>query len=117
MDELIELERQGWRALATAGDAGRKFYEAVLRDDAVMLFPGGMRIEGRARILESLGAQPWESFQIDDPKVFQLGAEAATVVYKVTAQRRGNAPYTALISSTYVRATTWQLVVHQQTPV
>ncbi|MBM0104368.1 nuclear transport factor 2 family protein [Steroidobacter sp. S1-65] len=117
MHELIELEQQGWRALATAGDAGRKFYASVLREDAVMLFPGGMRIEGRERILESLGAQPWESFEIDDPKVIQLSEDAATVVYKVAARRKGTAPYTALISSTYVRRTTWQLVAHQQTPV
>ena len=117
MRELIELEEQGWRALSSAGDAGRKFYAAVLREDAVMLFPGGMRIEGRERILESLGAQPWESFRLEDPKVLQLSAEAATVIYKVTARRKDSEPYTALISSTYVRGTTWQLVVHQQTPI
>lgn len=116
MRELIELEQQGWRALATEGDAGRKFYASVLREDAVMLFPGGMRIEGRERILESLGAQPWETFRLEDPKVVQLTQEAAIVVYKVTAQRKGSEPYTALISSTYVRDERWQLVFHQQTP-
>ena len=116
MRELIELEEQGWRALSTAGDAGKKFYASVLREDAVMLFPGGMRIEGRERILESLGAQPWESFRIEDPKVVHLTEESATVVYKSTARRKGSDPYTALISSTYVRGTSWQLVVHQQTP-
>ncbi len=116
MGELIELEEQGWRALATEGDAGRKFYEAVLREDAVMLFPGGMRIEGRARILESLGAQPWQSFRLENPQVIQLAEDTAVIVYKVTAQRKGSAPYTALISSTYVRNQRWQLVVHQQTP-
>lgn len=116
MRELIELEEQGWRALATVGDAGKKFYASVLRQDAVMLFPGGMRIEGRERILESLGAQPWESFQLEDPKVVQLTEQAAVVVYKATARRKGSEPYTALISSTYVRGATWQLVLHQQTP-
>lgn len=116
MRELMDLEEQGWRALATEGDAGKKFYASVLREDAVMLFPGGMRIEGRDRILESLGAPPWQSFRIENPKVVSLCEGAATLTYKVTAQRQDSEPYVALISSTYVRGKAWQLVVHQQTP-
>ena len=116
MRELIDLEEQGWRALSTQGDAGRTFYATVLREDAVMLFPGGMRIEGRAKILESLGAQPWQSFQIQNPQFLQLSTNVAALLYKVTAQRADSPPYTALISSTYVRDKSWQLVLHQQTP-
>lgn len=117
MQELIDLEVQGWRALATEGDAGRNFYASVLREDAVMLFPGGMRIEGRERILQSLGAQPWETYELKDLNVLALTEDAAAVIYKATARRKGSEPYTALICSTYVRAATWQLVVHQQSPI
>lgn len=116
MRELIDLEEQGWRALSTEGDAGKKFYSSVLREDAVMLFPAGMRIEGRERILESIGSQPWQSFRIEEPRVTSLSDSAATITYKVTAQRKSSEPYVALISSTYVRSKTWQLVIHQQTP-
>lgn len=116
MRELVDLEEQGWRALSTEGDAGKNFYASVLREDAVMLFPGGMRIEGRNRILESLGAQPWQSFRIEAPKVTPLCEGAATLTYKVTAQRKNSEPYVALISSTYVHEKTWRLVLHQQTP-
>lgn len=116
MRELIDLEEQGWRTLSTEGDAAKKFYASVLREDAVMLFPGGMRIEGRERILESLGTQPWQSYRIEDPKVVKLSDEAATLTYKVTARRKGSDAYVALISSTYARNNVWQLVVHQQTP-
>lgn len=116
MRELIELEEQGWRALSTAGDAAKQFYASVLRDDAVMLFPGGMRINGRDNILQSLGAQPWESFRIEDVKSITLSEQTATLTYKVTAQRKNSEPYAALVSSTYVLSKTWQLVVHQQTP-
>lgn len=116
MRELIDLEEQGWRALATEGDAGKKFYAALLREDAVMLFPGGTRIEGRAQILDSLGAQPWASFKIENPKVLQLSPNVATLVYNVTARREGSPSYVALISSTYARDKNWQLVLHQQTP-
>lgn len=115
--ELLELEERGWQALATEGDAGRKFYAAILREDAVMLFPGGMRIVGRERILESFAAQPWASFRLDEPQVISLVPDAAVLAYSVVAERKGSAPYRALISSAYVRNDgVWQLVVHQQTP-
>lgn len=117
MKELIDLERQGWEALSSVGEAGKDFYAAMLREDAVMLFPGGMRTEGRERILQSLGIQPWETFQIENPRVIALTENVATVVYKVTARRQRLQPYIALISSTYVRNEGWKLVVHQQTPV
>jgi hypothetical protein len=117
MQELLELEERGWRALATKGNAGQVLYASILRDDAVMLFPGGLRMEGRERILESLGSQPWDSFRIEDAQVLPLTGSAAAVVYRVTAQREGSEPYVALICSTYVRAPDWKLVVHQQTPV
>jgi hypothetical protein len=117
MDELIELEQKGWKALSTEGVAGREFYASVLRDDAVMLFPGGRRIDGRELILESIGLQPWETFRIENPQVVVLTSSSATVVYRVTAQRKGSQPYVALVSSTYVHDRNWKLVVHQQTPV
>lgn len=116
MHELVELEQQGWRSLATEGDAARRFYASVLRADAVMPLPGGLRIEGREAILASLGSQPWASFQIENAQVIQLASDAAAVVYKATAQRDGGQPYVALICSTYVRDPDWKLVVHQQTP-
>jgi hypothetical protein len=117
MDELVDLERQGWQALSSEGNAGREFYASVLREDAVMLLPGGMRLEGRDRILQSLGTQPWETFQLEEPRTISLFRNAATLIYRVTAQRKGNRPYAALISSTYVHEAGWKLALHQQTPV
>jgi len=117
MNELFQLERQGWQALSTAGDAGRNFYADLPHDDAVMLFPGGLRIEGRERILESLGMQPWRTFELTDLRSIPLSPEVTTLIYRVTAQREGSEPYSALVSSTYVRQRDWTLVVHQQTPV
>lgn len=116
MDELLELEQQGWEALSSEGDAGKRFYASVLRHDAVMLFPGGMHIVGRERILQSLGSQPWETFRIENAHMVSLAANVATLAYRVTAQRKGSQPYVALVSSTYVRDRAWKLVVHQQTP-
>ena len=117
MQDLIELEEQGWLALSSEGEACKKFYSSVLCDDAIMLFPGGMLIDGKEKILESCAAQPWKSFQIEEPQVISLSENAGVLVYRVTAQREGSAPYVALISSTYVLSDgTWKLVLHQQTP-
>lgn len=118
MEELIELEEQGWQALSTEGDAGKKFYGSVLRDDAVMLFPGGLLIAGKQQILESITDQPWKSFQMEDLQIILLSEKAGVVVYRVSAQGEDGDPYVALISSTYAMEDgTWKLVLHQQTPV
>ncbi len=116
MKEVVELERRGWEALSTDGDAARAFYAVVLREDAVMVFPGGMRIEGRDRILQSIGAQPWQTFQIEEPRTLSLSADAVALVYRARAQRAASDPYAALITSTYVRDGDWKLAVHQHTP-
>jgi hypothetical protein len=82
-----------------------------------MLFPSGMLIDGKEKILESLAAQPWKSFQIEEPQVVSLSENAGVLVYRVTARREGSDPYVARISSTYVlNDGTWKLVLHQQTP-
>jgi len=118
MQDLIQLEEQGWRALSSSGNAAREFYSSHLADGAVMLFPGGLRLVGKDNILESFAAQPWQSFQIEDQVVLTPTENMGIVIYKVTAQREGTAPYSALVSSTYLRREgAWLLLLHQQTPV
>ncbi|MBW4486256.1 MAG: nuclear transport factor 2 family protein [Trichocoleus desertorum ATA4-8-CV12] len=118
MQDLVNLEEQGWQALSTGVEASKKFYSSVLRDDAVMVFPGGMIINGKEKILQSLAAQPWKSFQIEEPRVILLSASAEVLIYRVTAHREGSEPYIALINSTYeLSGGAWKLVLHQQTPV
>lgn len=118
MQSLLEVEEQGWQALATEGNAGEKYYRAMLHDDAVMLLPGGMHLTNKEKILDSLAGQPWQEFQIEDAQEISLGPGAGVLVYRVAAQRAGQEPYNALISSTYVfKGGMWQLIVHQQTPV
>ena len=118
MHDLIELEEQGWQALLSERETSKKFYRSVLHNDAIMLFPGGTLIEGKEKILESLAAQLWKSFQIKEPQAISLSKNAGVLVYRVTAHREGSAPYVALISSTYrLIDGTWKLLLHQQTPV
>jgi Domain of unknown function (DUF4440) len=118
MQNLIELEEQGWQALSSEGETSKKFYGSILHNDAVMLFPGGMFIRGKEKILASLAAQPWKSFQIEEPLVISLSESAGILTYRVTAQRESGNPYMALISSTYARSNgAWKLILHQQTPI
>jgi hypothetical protein len=118
MEDLMQLEEQGWQALSTGPEAARQFYRSILADEAVMLFPGGMRMSGKERILESMGGKPWSSYKIDGPEQYPLGSEGAALVYRVSAHREGQEPYEALVNSSYaLRDARWRLVLHQQTPV
>ncbi|MBE9159771.1 nuclear transport factor 2 family protein [Nodosilinea sp. LEGE 06152] len=118
MQDLAAIERQGWQALSTKGTAGQQFYSQVLHDRAVMLLPGGMVLRGKADILAALAAQPWQSFHLEDLEVMVLSPAAGIVTYRVSAQRAGNAPYAALISSTYAMSDgEFKLMLHQQTPI
>jgi hypothetical protein len=118
MQSLVELEQQGWRALSSSGDAAKAFYAGLLVDDAIMIFPGGLFIKGKGPILNSMAAQPWESFTMEESVVISLSESVSLLAYRVTARREGHDVYEALVSSTYVvQEGNWKLAVHQQTPV
>lgn len=117
LQQLLNIETQEWRALSSSPQSARQYYDDLLCDDAVMLFPGGLVLAGKNEILESLSAQPWQGFEIETPRCVRLGDAAAVLSYKVTAQREGSTEYSALISSAYCRTGgTWLLAFHQHTP-
>jgi hypothetical protein len=116
-DEVLQLERAGWLALSTSGDAARAFYREHLADDVLMLLPGGTVIDDRAKALDSMSGQPWDGFELADERAIRLSDDSTTVIYRATA-RRDDTTYEALMSSTWVRTDEgWRLVVHQQTPL
>jgi hypothetical protein len=116
--DVVALEEEGWRALSTGAAAARSFYERVLDDDVVLLFPGGMAISGRDGALASMGAAPWSRFELHDVAVRELGAGGAIVSYRAVAERPGQGTYEALVSSGYRRHDGgWRLCFHQQTPI
>ena len=114
--DLAALEKQGWDALSSNGETARAFYEQVLDERVVMLLPGGLALDDRATILESMSGRPWASYALDDMQSFQPTPDVGIVTYSAAA-RRGGQEYTAAISSVYVlRQGEWKLVLHQQTP-
>jgi hypothetical protein len=110
---LIPAEERFWRA---AGN--RDAYAAGLAPDAVHVFPG-LGVLEREPVLDGVaGAEPWQSFSIDDARVVPLGPDAAALVYTTLAERAGAEPYEAAITSVYRRQHgRWLLALHQQTPL
>lgn len=118
VDELLGLEREGWNALSTSGEAAEGFYAENLAAQVLMLLPGGVVIDDREEVIKSMGGAPWTSFELSDQRVLELVEGSAVVAYRASARREGDEPYTALFNSTYVREDgAWRLAVHQQTPV
>jgi hypothetical protein len=97
-DDLLELERDAWRARSTDGEAAATYYERMLAEKVLMLLPGGL-------------------VELSDEHVLELDDRTAVVAYRARA-KRSNQGYEALFNSTYVRANgAWRLALHQQTPV
>jgi hypothetical protein len=116
-EELAALERAGWDALTLGGEHARAFYAEALDDAALMLLPGGLLIEDRQTLLDAMAGPPWSSYRLEDLRVVRPTADTAVVAYGAVAQRAGEAEYSALMSSGYVkRAGGWRLALHQQTP-
>lgn len=116
-DDLRELERAAWRALSSDGDAAADFYAEVLAFDVLMLLPGGLVIDNRAKVIESMRGAPWTSFDLANERVLDLTEDSAVVAYQATARRDGG-EYTSLFKSIYVQeGGSWKLALHQQTPL
>ena len=115
--QLAALEEGGWQALSSSGPAAAGFYRRVLDDTVVMLLPGGLLIDDREAVITSMSAQPWSSYQLHGLRVVQPTPDTGIVIYEATARREGATPYSALVSSLYVRRPDgWKLAMHQQTP-
>ena len=111
---LIDLEHDGWRALSEG--AGASFYERNLTDDAVMVFPG-MAMDRKESIAAMAAAPPWLSFKLEDAHVIELSPTSAVLTYKATAEREGQDPYSAHMTSVYVKqGDAWKMAFHQQSP-
>ena len=109
IDELCASEKH-------LSSADLDHYRAVCREDALFIMPGLT-----ATLAESIAgleqSSPWDSFELADVQLRELGPDAAVIIYRFTG-RRGEMTYSADMASTYERdAGRWQLVIHQQTPV
>ena len=115
-EELLDLERAGWRALSSGGDEATSFYGGILDERCLMLLPGGIIIEGRQQAVSSMQGPFWDSFELDEARTLELSDDVVVLAYRADASR-GDTGYRAWVTSTYVRhGREWRLALHQQTP-
>lgn len=114
---LETLEREGWAALVAGGSSARQFYDRVLDDhDVLMLLPGGLVLDDRAFILQTIGDSPWSAAELADVRVTRPAADVGLVAYSAVAHR-GETAYSGVFASLYVRrGEEWRMAFHQQTP-
>lgn len=111
-EQLITVEREGWDALV-AGHGG-EYYRQKLTEDALMAFPFGV-LDRDETIAAMESAPPWDSYEMTDQRVVELTGDCGVVVYRVRAQRPGQEPFSAVVSSSFVRENDdWKLAFHQQ---
>ncbi|MER2135029.1 MAG: nuclear transport factor 2 family protein [Arthrobacter sp.] len=101
-NELVELETAGWHALSTGPEEATAFYAETLASQPVVLLTNGLRITDRQQRVDSMTGPPWSAFEILDAREDYLGDDAGFLTYRVRADRDG-VPYTALLSSVYVK--------------
>lgn len=112
-DELEALERRGWEVLS--GTNGAAFYEQIMADDGLMVFPGVV-MDKPAALDVIRKVSPWSSFELSDVRVTAAN-DVGLVTYKAVGQRGQGPPYEAVMSSVYVRRDgEWRLLLHQQSP-
>lgn len=115
--EIIQLEKQGWKALTTDSDSARDFFGKVLHQDAVLLRPGDKRICDVDDIVQSITKKPWKGFTIENERAIALSDKVAVFIYWLNAERQSGEVYRALVSSTYVEEDgELKMIVNQHTP-
>lgn len=111
--QLIRAEHDGWDAVCR-GDGGT-FYNQAMTSDGVIIVEDGI-IE-RDAALAALEGQAWESYEMSEHRVVRLGDRAATLVYRVRAQRREQV-FERRLATTYLYIEgRWRVAVHQQTRI
>jgi hypothetical protein len=108
--ELLRIEHELARGDGTT-------YEQHLAESAVVVVPGD--VLDKPATVEAMEATPsWDEVSIGEELVRELGDEAALLTYLFRG-RRGQAQFSATLSSAYVRDEHggWKLAFHQQTPL
>lgn len=115
LDELLSLEHAGWQSLCES--RGGTFYGELMPPDGVFVLVNGALMT-RDEIAAALdGAPGWDSYEITDARLVELGDDAAALVYHASSTRSDlEEPFTALMSSAYRRVDgRLRLALYQQT--
>ncbi|WP_375691574.1 nuclear transport factor 2 family protein [Pseudooceanicola sp. LIPI14-2-Ac024] len=106
-----------WTAEELLWTGGTDAFRNRLAPACLMAFPGIGALEGEA-ILDSLKDAPrWQTVEMAGRHRVETDG-IAVLAYTATGLRDGDAPYTALCTSTWVSTPDgWRLAQHQQAPL
>ena len=112
MDELLELERQFWKA-------GSAFYREHVAERCLLVFPAMTALLSTADVAATIdNAARWQEVDIEDMHWLTLSDSVVAMSYVARADRPGTATYVARVSSIYIRRDCeWKLAFHQHTPL
>ena len=109
------MEDAGWQALSRG--SGAEHYDRRLTENAIMVFSFGV-LSREESIGTMRSTHPWSSYQIEQSQVTVLNDRSAVLTYRATAQREGESPYVAFISTVFVLVDgVWMTALHQQSPI
>ena len=110
-DELISLERALW-------SGGKAAYRRTLDDTCLLAFTAMAGVSSRDSIADQADANRWRDLRMEVEGFLQPTDDVALLTYLARVVRADQKPYTARVSSGYVkRDGDWKLMFHQQTPL
>ena len=114
-DELFEIEQGFWLA-------GRDHFLEHVDAKCMLAFPQSGEMHGifpRERVASTAtSANRWRNLRLTNRHLLQPASDVAIISYRADATRPDDQPYSALVSSAYVkREGGWKLAFHQHSPV
>ena len=116
-DKLLELEMEGWQAVAEYRACG--FYSNRLADDGLLVLPDGSVLDKWEAAVSALnGDDTWTSYRFQDERLVVLATGCAALTYTASAQIMEEPEYRAVITSVFVRrGDEWLIALRQETPI
>ena len=114
IDDLFEVERGFWLE-------GEEFFLASLDEKCLLAFPQMGEMHG-VRLREDIAATAtpdnrWRDLKISKRDLIRPTPDVAIITYRAEVIRADGQPYSALVSSAYVRREDgWKLAFHQHSP-
>lgn len=117
LDTLLQLEKEGWKSLTKS--TGADFYGEIMTKDALMILVNGMILDYEAISTSLNASEPWDTYEIKQPKLLSISADTATLIYSANASRENESePFQAIMASTYTLVEgEIKLALYQQTTI
>lgn len=113
--ELFEVEQGFWLS-------GQEHFLEHLSNECLLAFPQMGEMHGifpRDRVAATAtSANRWRDLRVTERHLLRLHENVAIISYRADVTRADGEPYSALVSSAYVRQDSgWKLSFHQHSPI